>query len=96
MKENDIHKLLLSYGMLAMLTVLKELEVNEEYGKCIPIRDAINSFKNRFYFVFSAEKQLETEEDYINYYEDIKKGCGKIAKSNLEYYVEDIKEKLEL
>jgi len=95
MKENEIHKLLLSYGLLAMLTVLKELENNEDYDKCISIRDAVNSFKSRYSFVFSREKGLETEEDYINYFEDLKKGCGKIAKNNLQYYVEDILDKID-
>jgi hypothetical protein len=96
MIENDIHKLLLSYGMLPMLSVLKELEVKEDYSNCVIIRDAVNSFKSRFSFVFSPEKEIQTEEEYLAYYENIKTGCSKIAKSNMQYYISDIKEKLKL
>lgn len=94
MIEKDIHKLLLSYGMLPMLSVLKELEVKEDYSSCVIIRDAIDSFKSRFSFVFSPEK--ETEEEYLAYYENIKTGCSEIAKSNMQYYIKEIKEKLKL
>lgn len=96
MKESDIHKLLLSYGMLPVLTVLKELEAKEDYEGCISLRDAISSFKNRFYFAFSAEKRIETEEEFYNYYEKYSSQCSEIIKSNLEYYIREVKEKLEL
>jgi len=94
MKENDIHKLLLSYGMLPVLKVLWELEEKEDYDNCIFIRDGINSFKSRFALVFSGDKEIETEEEYYKYYLQYSDKCGEIIKSNLEYYIKEIKEKL--
>lgn len=96
MKELDIHKLLLSYGMLPVLSVLKELEAKEDYDKCISLRDGINSFKERFYFAFSDEKKIESEEEFYAYYENYSSKCSDIIKSNLEYYIREIKEKLEI
>lgn len=96
MTEIMIHKLLLSYGLLPMMTVLEELVENEDYEKCMLIRDGIASFKEKYSYVLSAEKAITSEQDYIEYYEDLKRGYSKIAKHNMQYYIKDIKLKLEL
>jgi len=96
MLENDIHKLLLSFGMLPMITILRELEDKEDYDKCISLRDAINSYRAKYYFAFSADKKIETEEDYEDYWNQFGKEYGRIAKGNMSYYIKEIKEKLEL
>lgn len=96
MRELEIHKLLLSYGILPMITVLKELEDKEDYDKCISLRDAIHTYRTKYYFAFSADKKIETEEDYEDYWNQFGKEYGRIAKSNMKYYIKEIKEKLEI
>lgn len=76
--------------------VLSELEQKERYEECFELKKGIDSFKERFCFIFSREKECETEEDYLNYYLQFSDKCGEIIKSNIKYYVKEIKQKLEL
>ena len=96
MKETDIHRLMLAYGALPLMEIIKELEAVEKYEECHMLKSAVDSFMNKYDLSFLAEKRLKTVEEYTQYYENLKKGCGKIAKSNIEYYIAECKEKLKL
>lgn len=96
MLENDIHKLLLAYGLLPMNKVLSGLEAKERYEECFEIKSAIDTFKSRFRLALYGDKDIETEEEYYEYYKQYSDKCGEIIKSNMEYYIKEIKEKLSL
>jgi len=96
MKEIEIHRLMLSFGALPLLEIIKELEVVEKYEECHILKSAVDSFMKKYNLDFLAEKRIKTVEEYSEYYENLKKGCGEIAKQNIEYYIKECKEKLKL
>lgn len=96
MREADIHKLILSFGVLPILEIVRELEVIEKYEECHTLKSAADSFLEKYNLDFLREKRIKTVEEYSQYYENLKKGCGEIAKQNIEYYIKECKEKLNI
>lgn len=94
MKENDVHKCLLSYGFYPMTLVLKELEGREEFEKCKNILDAMNSYKERFNVQYDTYCSDNLKKEYFSYFQE--KNIKELAKSNVDYYIKDIKNRLKL
>lgn len=99
MTERDIHKCILSYGVLAMTAVINTLERFERYEECNVLKLALQSFFAQFpnlgyTQVTKYTKQLE-DEYYKNLGELTKTDCS-ITRENLYYYIEEIFLKLDL
>jgi len=98
MTELKVHQCLISYGNLAMLLVLKELEENEEYEKCAIIKNGIDSWNKKHfsYLVLDTRYSTEVEKDYYKQFRKITNSEGNIAKENMQYYIREVKQKLEI
>lgn len=99
MTKNDVQKCLVSYGFFPMTKVLIELESKNRFEDCALILEAMQEYRLKFHIVeddIPTQYSKEFEKEYFSYF---KKSDGEgelIAKSNLEYYIKDIKERLKL
>lgn len=99
MTENDIHKCLISYGFFPMTIILKELEDKEDYETCALILKSMNVYRERFKLVtddIPTQWSKEFEKEYYNYFKKINSEGELLAKNNMEYYLKDIKERLNI
>lgn len=94
MTENDLHKCLLAHGFYPMVLVLRELEKQERFEECTIILDAMNSYKERYNVEYDTFYSKKLEEEYFSYYKEYR--FLELAKSNVEYYIKDIKNRLKL
>ncbi len=99
MTQNDIHKCIISYGLYPLTLVIKELEDSESYEKCAEIKNAVEEYKRKFDYLKTGELErwsIELEMEYFNELTRITKTDGSIVKSNMEWYVKDIKKRLKI
>lgn len=100
MTENDIHKCILSYGLMAFTKLLNELELQERFEECAVLFSALNSFLAKYPFIFENDSftkwSKEREDKYYEHLMEITKTDGTVAKSNMEFYIKDIKQRLKL
>lgn len=99
MTENDIHKCLISHGFYPMTLILKELEKENRFYECNEILKAMLSYRERFKIVedyIPTQWSKEFEKEYFSYFKNVGDDGELLTKGNLEYYVKDIKVRLEL
>lgn len=99
MTTNDVQKCLISYGFFPMTLVLRELELAERFEECKIILGAMLDYRKRFTIVsedIPTQYSKEFEQEYFSYFSKLDDKYELIAKSNLEYYVGDIKKRLQL
>jgi methenyltetrahydromethanopterin cyclohydrolase len=97
MTENDVHKCLMSYGVFPMTTILKELEEQNRFEECHIIHSSILSYINRYPSIVGHIKtqwSKDFEKEYYAYFKN--EEYKQIAKENLEWYLKDIKKRLQL
>jgi len=95
--ENDIHKCLLSYGIYPMTLILKELETENRFEACAFILKAVLSYRAKYVNIIDdipTQWSEDFEKEYYDYFKSDEH--REIAKSNLEYYIKDIKKRLGL
>lgn len=99
MEENNIHKCLISYGFFPFTIILKELEEQDRFEECGIILRAMTSYRKKFKLV---EDDIPTkwsdsfENEYYSYFKKIDENGILLAKSNILYYLKDIKQRLKL
>ena len=97
MQENNIHKCLISFGFFPMTLILKELESEDRFEECISILNAMNTYRKKFNIV---EDDIPTkwsesfEKEYYSYFSKLDINGELLAKSNMEYYLKEIKKRL--
>lgn len=97
MKENDIHKCLISFGFFPMTLILKELEKEDRFEECNSILNAMTAYREKFSIV---EDDIPTkwseffEKEYYSYFSKLDSNGGLLAKSNIKYILKEIKERL--
>lgn len=99
MIETEIHKCILSYGMIPMSKIIYELELEERYEECAVIFNAFNSFLAQYPAIINESWRKYSQQVEDEWIENIKKVTntdGSIARDNLKYYLKDIKERLKL
>jgi hypothetical protein len=97
--ENEIHKVIISYGFYPMTLVLKDLEEREMFEECALILNAMKSYRDKFKIVtdeIPTKWTLEFEKEYFSYFKKVDESGKLIAKENLNYYLKDIYKRLEL
>ena len=97
MTEKSIHQAIVSFGILPMTLVLKQLEYEQRFEECLEIKNAIEAFNKRFsYYNHPTQYSEELEKEYYEAMGELTKTDCKIAKGNMEYYIREINKKLEL
>lgn len=94
MTEKDVHKCLISNGFYPMVLVLKELEKQDRFEECKFILDAMNSYKERFNVEYDTFHSDKLEKEYFSYYKE--SHFLELAKNNVNYYMSDIRNRLNL
>lgn len=93
--ENKYNKLMLTYGYMAIIMVLKDLIDAENYAECALIEQAFLYHEERFGLTLPREICDEVLEDYkcafwrLGY-------SGEVATNNLDVYYKAVKQELRL
>ena len=99
MTELDVHKCLISYGFFPFTLILKDLEKDSRFEECSTILNAMNSYRQRFKIVeetIPTQWSKEFEDEYYSYFTKLDENLQLIAKSNIQWYLKDIKQRLKL
>jgi hypothetical protein len=95
--ENDTHKCLISYEFFPMTKILQELEQVERFEECNIILNTMNNYRERFKIVtddIPTQYSKDFENEYYSYFKKLDDNLQLIARSNIEYYIADIKKRL--
>ena len=99
MTENDIHKCLLSYGIYPMTLILKELEEENRFETCAFILKAVLSYRVKYPIIeddIPTQWSEDFEKEYYSYFKALSPEGNLLARENMEYYLKDIKKRLQL